>query len=132
MDDRDCSVSESESESEDGEDVKPGPWGRLRDCAMANVRIPLEIGKDVETDDAATAAQWMEGMMAGAAAKEAPNQEVATEEKGIYTHGHVPIFLYKGHLWCRVSGQVYLDEGLEEFAWLAERVGGLCEGVRRG
>lgn len=42
----------------------------------------------------------------------------------------VPIFEYKGRVWCRVSGQVYLE--LKDFEWLGGVLRTLCERVGDG
>jgi selenocysteine lyase/cysteine desulfurase len=43
---------------------------------------------------------------------------------------YVPIFQYNGKVWCRVSGQIYLE--LRDFEWLGGVLKVLCERVRQG
>jgi hypothetical protein len=42
----------------------------------------------------------------------------------------VAIYEYDGKLWCRISGQIYLE--LKDFEWLGGVLKGLCERVRMG
>ena len=42
----------------------------------------------------------------------------------------VPIYEYSGRMWCRVSGQIYLE--LKDFEWLGNVLRGLCERVGDG
>lgn len=89
--------------------------GGLRDCALHTIRLPLD---DVlaDYDDNSTAAvavvAWME-------------QALVAEYDTF-----VAIFAYKRKMWCRISGQVYLDLG--DFEWLGHVLQRLCSAVRAG
>jgi hypothetical protein len=84
---------------EDGMDWRKGQGG-LRDCALANIELPLPI-------DVAGELQLIEKY-----------------------NGFACIYDYKGKLWARVSGQIYLE--LSDFEWLGGVLQELCTAVRAG
>jgi len=100
-----------------GTDVvaSPNGTGELSDCAFANVRLPLTVGSgqgEVPTEGVRRVAYWIE------------EQLVSKHDTFVATYG------YRGRFYCRMSGQIYLEEG--DFAWVAEILKGLCEEVRHG
>ncbi|KAK9371414.1 pyridoxal phosphate-dependent transferase [Lipomyces kononenkoae] len=90
------------------------PVDELRDCALANVRLPLSIGTtadaDVTTEHVHEICNWM--------------QKTMVDE----FHTFLPIFFYGGHLWARFSGQVYLEGS--DFDWAGTLLKGLCMAIK--
>ncbi|KAK9329334.1 pyridoxal phosphate-dependent transferase [Lipomyces starkeyi] len=86
----------------------------LRNCALANVRLPLSIGTaadaDVAAEDVDEICNWMQKTMADK------------------FHTFLPIFFYGGHLWARFSGQVYLEGS--DFEWAGTLLRGLCKVIK--
>ncbi|KAK9248543.1 pyridoxal phosphate-dependent transferase [Lipomyces tetrasporus] len=86
----------------------------LRNCALANVRLPLAIGTntdaDIVTNQVSTMCRWMEKTM--------------LDE----FHTFLPVFFYGGQLWARFSGQVYLE--VSDIEWGGELLKGLCEAIK--
>lgn len=101
---------------DDGLDWKKGTGG-IRDCALATLRLPLNIGDsgrkgEIASAETAEARLWLEGTL------------VDKYET------FAAIFEYKGNMWCRVSGQTYLD--LSDFDWLGKVLLELCQKVEVG
>jgi hercynylcysteine S-oxide lyase len=96
---------------DDGKDWQKGQGG-LRDCAMANIRLPLAIGGEggVSKQEVDEARNWMELQL--------------IEKYNTFA----AIYDYKGKLWARVSGQVYLE--LSDFVWLGGVLQELCAAVK--
>jgi hypothetical protein len=42
----------------------------------------------------------------------------------------IPVKFYVGQIWCRISGQIYLE--LEDFEWAGYRLKEMCERVSKG
>ena len=72
----------------------------LRQCALANVRLPMECEDCIESDETM-------------AARAKRMQKVLIQEY----HVGLSIFPYKKSFWIRVSGQIYLE--LSDFEMLA-------------
>ena len=97
-----------------GTEVMQNEEGTLhKDCAMANVRLPLDA-KQVALDD-----RGVVGVVAW-------TQEKMTDEY----NGFVPTLWHGGHWWVRLSAQVWLD--MDDFDWAARTLADLCDRVRRG
>jgi selenocysteine lyase/cysteine desulfurase len=98
---------------DDGKDWRKGQGG-LRDCAMANIQLPLNVGDEgtVIEEEVYEVRNWM-GLQ-------------LIEKYNTF----VPIYDYKGKLWARVSGQVYLE--LSDFEWLGQVLQELCTAVKAG
>ncbi|KAK9310933.1 pyridoxal phosphate-dependent transferase [Lipomyces starkeyi] len=86
----------------------------LRNCALANVRLPLSVGSngdaDVHTNKIGLTCNWMQKIMVDK------------------FHTFIPIFFYAGNFWVRYSGQVYLE--LSDFEWSGKILKALCEALR--
>lgn len=95
-----------------------GEWakgqGGLRDCALANIQLPLPIGGEegFGKEDMDEVQNWMELQLI---------QKYDT---------FACVFEYAGKLWARVSGQVYLD--LSDFEWLGGALRELCKAAKAG
>lgn len=98
---------------EDGLDWRKVEGG-LRDCALANIQLPLPIGVDggVSQHEVDEVRNWMELQMM---------------EK---YNGFACVYEYNGLLWTRVSGQIYLE--LSDFEWLGGVLQQLCTAVQAG
>ena len=100
-----------------GTEVLASPQGtdELGDCAFANVRLPLVVGSaqgEVPPEEVVKVAYWI-------------------EEQLVNSHGtFLATYGYRGRLWCRMSGQIYLEES--DFTWVAEVLKDLCEQVKQG
>jgi hypothetical protein len=98
---------------DDGKYWEQGQGG-LRDCALANIQLPLPIDGEggVSKQEVDQARNWIEWQLI---------------EK---YHTFACIFEYKQKLWSRVSGQIYLD--LSDFEWLGGVLQELCTAVKAG
>lgn len=101
---------------DDGLEWREGTGG-LRDCALATVRLPLHIGSsgrrgEIGLAEVGEARLWIEGMLVD------------------HYETFAAIFEYKGKMWCRVSGQIYLELG--DFDWLGGVLQELCQKVEVG
>ena len=89
--------------------------GTLRNCAMANVRLPLTVGSgagEVKEKDVGLVTQWV-------MKKSADDYET-----------FLATSLYQGAWWWRISGEAFLD--VEDVVWGAEVMKKLCERVKKG
>ncbi|KAF9890672.1 hypothetical protein FE257_005538 [Aspergillus nanangensis] len=106
--------------------LKAGEKSRLRDCALATVRLPVSVvgegegeEENVQTPDAirvspqqaALAAQWFQTQL--------------MDEHDTF----VPVFRHGASLWTRLSAQVYLEKG--DFEWLGGVLRELCGKLER-
>ena len=126
-----------------------GEKGGLRGCALANVLLPITI-VDAEIEEAADEEEVWDiklvrnnsqskllsaepGKFGGAEIRMSEMREVKDwfEERLVKEFNtFVAIFEYRGRMWCRVSGQIYLE--LRDFEWLGAVLKGLCARVGRG
>ncbi|KAF4966256.1 hypothetical protein FSARC_6055 [Fusarium sarcochroum] len=92
--------------------------GTLRNCAMANIALPLwsgtaASGKEneivVSEEDTQKASQWIVNTMI---------DDYKT---------FMPLFVHDGRFWIRISAQVYL--GIEDYEWAGGILKELCERV---
>ena len=98
-----------------GTEVMDNAEGTLTRCALVNVRLPLQIGagdNEVHEEDLQVAAQWL--------------SRTLMDDFDTF----MAIYFYGGHLWVRLSGQIYLE--VEDIVWGAEILKGLCQRVARG
>ncbi|USP74079.1 uncharacterized protein yc1106_01353 [Curvularia clavata] len=93
----------------------------MRQCAFANVELPIVFKKkeevdsskgELDIDDAVKVAAWI--------------KRTAAMEKDTYFQ----TALHAGKLWVRLSGQIYLEE--DDFKWAAPRLLELCERAKKG
>ena len=98
---------------DDGADWQNGGGG-LRDCALANIQLPLFIDGEggLGWEEVHEVRNWMESQL--------------IEKYNTFAC----VFEYKGKLWARVSGQVYLE--LSDFEWLGQVLQELCTAVKAG
>jgi selenocysteine lyase/cysteine desulfurase len=92
----------------------------IRKCCFANVRLPIafKIGRDLssqkgfDVEEAPKIQRWL--------------NTTAVKEFDTY----LQIAFVSGHMWVRLSGQVYLE--LENFEWIAHRLMELCDRIIKG
>jgi hercynylcysteine S-oxide lyase len=98
---------------DDGKDWRKGQGG-LRDCAMANIKLPLTVCDkgEVVKEEMYEALNWMKLQL--------------IEKYNTFA----AIYDYKGKVWARVSGQVFLE--LSDFEWLGGVLQELCTAVKAG
>lgn len=87
----------------------------LTQCAFANIRLPIAFRnnpvegdgqKGFEVEDAGKIGKWL-------------------NLKGVREHDtYLQIGWHGGHLWVRLSGQVYLEKA--DFEWVGGVLDGLC------
>ncbi|KAI0892713.1 putative aminotransferase family protein [Annulohypoxylon nitens] len=99
-----------------GTSIMDRPGSCLRDCAFANVRLPLELGTDgpgkIDPAYAHKISDWF--------------KQTGYRENGTYFQ----TVFYRGVWWWRISGMIYVE--VEDFRKGAEILKGLCERVRNG
>lgn len=96
-----------------GTEVLGGTDGSFQRCCFTNVRLPLALEElGVDEDGGRKVAKWM--------------QELTPAEHETY----IPIKMYAGQFWCRISGQGYLT--MEDFEWAARTLLQLCERAKKG
>ncbi|PYI07593.1 PLP-dependent transferase [Aspergillus sclerotiicarbonarius CBS 121057] len=110
--------------------LKPGEKSLLRACALNNVRLPIAVqtgtNNSGEKEMDWTAAPGTEGSLY------APLPAALAGQVAVWIQGKlldeyktfVPVFVYKGWLWTRLSAQVYLE--LKDFEW----VGGVLKELK--
>ena len=94
-----------------GTDILTDKAGKMRQCAMVSIRIPLKFGEG--GIDAAKMGEVMTYII------DALRRE----------NTYMAIFSYKGQLYTRLSAQTYLE--LEDFAWAADLLVKTCEEARK-
>ena len=92
---------------DDGVDWRGSEPG-LRNCALATVRLPMKV----PAAQASQARLWVE-------------QTLADEYETF-----LAVFEYKGRMWTRLSGQVYLERS--DWEWAGGVLRELCARVARG
>lgn len=98
---------------------KEGPC-RVRDCAFANVRLPLVISDSDAGEGTTEAGHWPV-----LSTLQATNFVARLHEKFVtdYSASIAP-FVYNSALWVRLSGQIYME--LDDFKWLGETLKKIC------
>ena len=99
-----------------GTEVLDNKSGTLRQCAFANIRLPLKYGDD-------------DGQ------KQIPLRDIGKvqqfiAEESVKAGTFFAVCFFGGALWWRVSASVVLDE--EDVAWGARVMRGLCERAKAG
>ncbi|KAK1832246.1 L-cysteine desulfhydrase [Podospora conica] len=95
-----------------GTEVLGGVVSSFQRCCFTNVRLPLTLEElGVDEDGGKRVAKWM--------------QELTPAEYATY----IPIKMYAGQFWCRLSGQVYLT--MDDFEWAAKTLLEVCERAKK-
>ena len=104
--------------------LKDGEKSLLRACALNNVRLPIAVQTTTSV-----VMDWTQPGTEGSLYAPLPRElagQVAVWIQGTLMDEYktfVPVFVYKGWLWTRLSAQVYLE--LKDFEW----VGGVLKEV---
>lgn len=126
--DRAAEILGTEVMQEEG--VNDAKDSELRNCAMANVRLPIAVSAAGD-DEARKAERERKKPLVTIESGKAGSVGKWIEEKLVFEMGtFVSTFAHGGWLWSRVSGQVYVEVG--DFEWLARGLKGLCERVGNG
>jgi hypothetical protein len=91
------------------------PGSCMRECAFANIRLPLTVGTEagqVPVDQVSLVGPWLRSKSAG--------------EMDMY----VQTLFYRGAFWWRICGQIYME--LEDYVEAARRVATLLERIKGG
>ncbi|KAJ6093290.1 hypothetical protein N7486_008579 [Penicillium sp. IBT 16267x] len=101
------------------ESMSEGPC-RMRDCAFANVRLPLVINDSEAGEVSKETAKWP-----ALSTLQANNFANRLHKKLVMDHSaSIGSFVYASALWVRLSGQIYLE--LDDFTWLGHILKKLC------
>lgn len=98
---------------------REGPC-RARDCAFANVRLPIVIDASEAGEGTNETAQWPI-----LSTLQATRFAARLHEKLVKDHSaSLGAFVYDSALWIRLSGQIYLE--LNDYKWLGEILKEIC------
>ncbi|PWY89531.1 aminotransferase family protein [Aspergillus sclerotioniger CBS 115572] len=102
--------------------LKEGEKSLLRSCALNNVRLPIVV--QTTTGEDASVMDWTKPGPEGSLYAPLPKTlagQVAGWIQGKLMDEYktfLPVFVYKGWLWTRLSAQVYLE--LKDFEWAGD------------
>lgn len=122
-----------------GTEIMENETPTLHRCCFVNARLPLVVTNGAASyDTRAEPAQDQEAVNVQENKKISYIRDTdATEiskwmtERSIKDYETmIPVKFYRGEVWCRISGQVYLE--LQNFEWDAYRLEEMCERVLRG
>ncbi|KAH7035878.1 pyridoxal phosphate-dependent transferase [Microdochium trichocladiopsis] len=100
----------------------------LSRCAMTNVCLPVKV---VDSASASATAAADDTATVTVPAQDVPLVLQWIQHELPHAYGtFVPVYLFQGEIWTRVSAQVYLD--LADFEWLAERLREIVARVSKG
>ncbi|KAL7627254.1 hypothetical protein AAE478_001443 [Parahypoxylon ruwenzoriense] len=91
----------------------------IRECFFANVRLPLELGTEMDSSNGKVNPKHAHAVVGWIKA-------VGVRESGFYFQ----TCLYRGAWWWRLSGTIYVE--VEDFRKGAEVLKGLCERIQNG
>lgn len=124
-----------------GTEVMENEARTLQRCCFVNVRLPFSITEGAasydthftppkhEEQDVRSSQSKCELVYIRAA--DAPKIAEWMTEKSIHDYETmIPVKFYVGEIWCRISGQIYLE--LEDFEWAAYRLKEMCQRVSNG
>lgn len=105
-------------------DLKPGEKSRMRQCAMATVRLPIAV------DDGSGSGSGS-GASTTISVEEASRVPAWIQNRLLERYDtFVPAFRHGSWLWIRLSAQVYLEKS--DFEWLGGVLRDLCVQVQEG
>jgi hypothetical protein len=121
-----------------GTEVLKNKTGTLSRCCFVNVRLPLTITQGAASYDTFVAPE--DGQEVNSQSKndvtyiraaDASNIAQWMTRKSVKDYETmIPVKFYTGEIWCRISGQIYLE--LEDFEWAGYRLKEMCERVSKG
>lgn len=97
-----------------GTEVLDNSTHTLRQCAFANIRLPLEYGDDhgkIPVSDIGKIARFI-------------------AEESVKANTFFPVILYNGYHWWRISATIMIEE--DDIIWGANVMKNVCERVKRG
>jgi len=104
-----------------GTDVMDNETSTMTQCCFSNVRLPLTFAiRGQSTNN--------QGVFSPEEAGKIQKWLNATAVKDFDTY--LQIAFHSGHMWVRLSGQIYLE--LRDFEWVGFRLQDLCERARKG
>lgn len=107
-------------------DLKPGEKSRMRQCAMATVRLPIAVDGGSKSGSGSGS-----GASTTISVEEASRVPVWIQNQLLERYDtFVPVFRHGPWLWTRLSAQVYLEES--DFQWLGGVLRDLCAQVKEG
>lgn len=127
---------------DDDDGKRNGEKAGLRDCGFANVRLPITVSASASASAEAASAS------ASASSGEESEEAGGTGRADLFPSElsravdymqatfvdefdtFIAVYAYKGRLWTRLSGQVYLE--MADWKWCGRVLGVVCERVRRG
>ncbi|KAI1815832.1 putative aminotransferase family protein [Poronia punctata] len=101
-----------------GTEIMSSERSCMLDCALINVRMPLELADGNDSDgkiDPASATKLVMWI-----------KRTGVEESGCY----LQTCLYRGAFWWRLSGMIYVE--VDDFRYGADVLKGLCERAKKG
>lgn len=118
-------------DDDDDAGAEGGP--RLRDCAFANVRLPITVGASVSVS--VVDEQGEKNLSPSSPWHISPEEvgRVVDYMQATFVHEFatfIVVYGYGGALWARLSGQVYLD--LADWEWCGNVLAEVCARVREG
>lgn len=122
-----------------GTEIMENKTRTLHRCCFVNVWLPLVVTKGAASyDTRAEPAHDQEVVNSQANNKisyirDTDASEIAkwmTERSIKDYETMIPVKFYGGEIWCRISGQIYLE--LRDFEWAAYRLEEMCERVSKG
>lgn len=123
-----------------GTEVMDNNTRTLQQCCFVNVRLPLTITQGAASYDSCFTPEHQEQGVGNSQSKDeityiraADASEIAKwmTEKSIKDYETmIPVKFYAGEIWCRISGQIYIE--VDDFEWAAYRLKEMCERVSNG
>lgn len=122
-----------------GTEIMENKTRTLHRCCFVNVRLPLVVTKGAASYDTRVEPAHEQGVMNSQAnnvisyIRETDATEIVqwmTERSIKDYETMIPVKFYGGEIWCRISGQIYLE--LQDFEWAAYRLREMCERVSKG
>lgn len=122
-----------------GTEVMNNKTRTLHQCCFVNVRLPLAITQGAASYDVRVVSEHQrevvnsKPMTSSGYIREADASKIAkwmTEKSVNDYESMIPVKFYAGEIWCRISGQIYLE--LQDFEWAAYKLKEMCDRVSRG
>jgi hercynylcysteine S-oxide lyase len=121
-----------------GTEVMDNKTGTLHRCCFVNVFLPLTITNSIASYDNCVGSEYVRevvnSQMDGFGyirAADAPKIAKWMTEKSVKDYETmIPVKFYAGKIWCRISGQIYLE--LEDFERTGYRLKDMCDRVLKG
>jgi bacillopeptidase F (M6 metalloprotease family) len=123
-----------------GTEVMENRTRTLQRCCFVNVRLPLTITQGAASYDTYVTSKHEEQDLENSQSKDEIVYIRAADALKIAKwmtlksvkdyETMIPVKFYAGEIWCRISGQIYLE--LEDFEWAGYRLKEMCKRVSNG